>query len=818
MFSPVVKALWGHYRRHSIQIVLMWLGLTLGIALLVGVMAVNQQAKVSYRQGEQLFSNPFPYRIRSTDANQGIPQGFYIQLRRSGFNQCVPLVMDRIETQSGQKLKLIGIDPISLIGVTTHLDAEGQGSLTQLMRPPYPVMVGQSLADYMGFTNGEMLPLSNDRSIGPIKVVSNEEVGGAKMIADISLLRQLRPSMELTAIICGKLSPETQAKLRQNLPPTLTLERDHSEKLEPLTEAFHLNLFAMGLLSFVIGLFIFYQAISLSLSQRQRLVGILRQLGASNRELSQILSIELFVWVILGVIGGNGLGLLLAHQLMPSVAATLNDLYGAHINPELSWQWQWGLTSFVIALIGAILSCGWPLVRLIRTPPIHLSLHTTLVSSTGREFAWQALFAVLFLLVALGLYQFPHDHTVGFSIIALVLVAAGLLMPFLMWWLFHGLARCIPSMRGRWLFTDAAASLTFRGVAAMAFMLALSSNIGMETMVGSFRQSTETWLEQRLSADLYVRPTVNLTPKISKWLEQQPEVSQVWWQWRKKIETPKGDLQVVSIGDSEGEKDGLSMKLSLPYYWQDIHDSRSVLVSESLSLRNKWSLGQEVTLPLPLGAKWKVAGIYYDYGNPYGQILISTPNWKQLWPKEGDVGLAIHLTSSKFSKLILREIGQRFHLSPERVKNNSDLLKRAMKVFDRTFVVTDTLSKLTLLVAICGLFVATLSGEDSRLRQFALLRCLGLTGRELVILGGGQLLVIGIVTAMMALPLGILLAKFLIDIILKHSFGWTMPIYYFPSAYITTLVSALVVLLIAGAWPVWRLVKRSAMRSLRGSF
>ncbi len=55
MLRPVANALWGHYRRHPLQIVLVWLGLTLGIALLVGVMGVNQQAKESYRKGEQLF-------------------------------------------------------------------------------------------------------------------------------------------------------------------------------------------------------------------------------------------------------------------------------------------------------------------------------------------------------------------------------------------------------------------------------------------------------------------------------------------------------------------------------------------------------------------------------------------------------------------------------------------------------------------------------------------------------------------------------------------------------------------------------------------
>ena len=58
MLWPVVKALLGHYRRYPLQIILVWLGLTLGVSLLVGVTAINQHARQSYEHGEKLFSNP----------------------------------------------------------------------------------------------------------------------------------------------------------------------------------------------------------------------------------------------------------------------------------------------------------------------------------------------------------------------------------------------------------------------------------------------------------------------------------------------------------------------------------------------------------------------------------------------------------------------------------------------------------------------------------------------------------------------------------------------------------------------------------------
>jgi putative ABC transport system permease protein len=813
MLNPVCKALWGHYRRHPVQMLLVWLGLTLGIALLVGVMAVNQQAKISYKKGEQLFSNPYPYRIRSAQSNESLPQGFYIQLRRAGFSNCAPLELTQLTSSQGRDLPIIGIDPIAMINTVSSMGEIGQSQLIPLMSPPYPVMLNQSLAYFLGIQDGEKIQLKSGQKIGPMKIVDDDRVNGQYLLADLALLRQLKPNTGLSTVICSEMSPNRKQELKHLLPSSLVLERAHREVLEPLSEAFHLNLFAMGMLSFVIGLFIFYQAMSLSLSQRQPLVGVLRQLGVARSQLVLALAIELSLWIVLGLIGGNFLGLLLAQYLMPSVAATLNELYGANISSFVHWHWQWGLSSMAIALLGGVLSCCWPMIRLLKTQPTRLSTHQNLVRVTGKEFAWQAVIAVVLSILAAIVYFFAHDHITGFVVIALVLIAAGLFMPYFMWFGFHWLAKRVSSIRLRWVFTDASSSLTYRGVAAMAFMLALATNIGMETMVGSFRQSTETWLEQRLAADVYVRPPMTLAPSLVDWLEDQPEVEQIWSQWRLNLTTPKGKLQVMSIGARRGERNALSMKDDISHYWPLLHTTRSVLVSESLALRHGWKVGQTISLPKPMDGNWHLLGIYYDYGNPYGQVLISSRTWKTIWPHQGNVGYAIHLEDADQGAKLLRDLGEAFHLSPERVSNNADLLHHAMKVFDRTFVVTDTLSKLTLFIAVCGLFVATLAGEASRLRQFALMRCLGVSGKELSILGGAQLLMIGLVTAMMALPLGLLLAKFLIDVVLKYSFGWTMPIHYFPSAYLWSLGSALLVLLIGGAWPVWRLVKRSALRS-----
>ena len=129
MLWPVVKALIGHYRRYPFQVLLVWLGLTLGVSLLVGVLAINHHAYKSYQNGEKLFSNPLPYRIRPKQTINKIPQGFYIELRRAGFNQCAPFDSLPIQTPSGKSLTLIGLDPSALVQLVKGTLLRGVGLL-----------------------------------------------------------------------------------------------------------------------------------------------------------------------------------------------------------------------------------------------------------------------------------------------------------------------------------------------------------------------------------------------------------------------------------------------------------------------------------------------------------------------------------------------------------------------------------------------------------------------------------------------------------------------------------------------------------------
>ncbi|MBN8110594.1 hypothetical protein, partial [Vibrio vulnificus] len=76
--------------------------------------------------------------------------------------------------------------------------------------------------------------------------------------------------------------------------------------------------------------------------------------------------------------------------------------------------------------------------------------------------------------------------------------------------------------------------------------------------------------------------------------------------------------------------------------------------------------------------------------------------------------VTLHSEKATEGEALLKRLNNVFRLNSERVFDNSSIHHQAMKVFDRTFAIADSLSSITLFIAVCGIFFATLAGEVSR--------------------------------------------------------------------------------------------------------
>ncbi|RQW63455.1 ABC transporter permease [Vibrio viridaestus] len=815
MSWPVVKALLGHYRRYPLQFVLVWLGLTLGVSLFTGVIAINHHILKSYQHGEKLFANPLPYHIISRNLNDELPHSAFDDILKLGFSQCLPLERAELYSRSGEELTLIGVKSASPhAGLSIESLSHGQlkSSATK-----HTVLISSEFAETLGVKSGETIILSTGKKLGPVLVDGYNVVYGNRLLTLTKNTRLFKPNTDLTAITCGEMPFEDLQRLKSALPATMMLVRNHRSNFGTYTKALHMNLTAMGMLAFLVGLFIFYQAMSLSFVQRQPLVGMLRQAGVSGLDLMRALAIELFTFIVISWICGNILGYILSMYLAPHFYISLDDVASGSMFNFIEWKWTWCLLSFILASFGAASACVWPLFRLLKSRPIRLTARLSLIRFAGSECSIQAIIALILIVISVIMYQFTMTPITALMILALVLIAVALLAPYIIWKAFDFFSYRLKGVKQRWFFADAAASMSYRGIATMAFLIALSANIGVETLTGSFRSTTGDWLSKRLSADLYIYASPENYQPIQTWLEKQPNISHVWERWERDLTTDNGILQMVSVGKSEAERISLTVKVAVPDYWSVLHNSRSVMISESTALKLHLRPGDNIYLPQPIDSKWTIAGVYYDYGNPFYQVIMPTRKWQHFFSDEGDITLSVATKehSSDSQAMIEQALMQRYQLDSERIYGVGTIRHLVMDTFDRTFAAAKALGTITLVIAVVGIFFATIAGEVTRQRHFALLRCFGVSNKELIFIGGLQLLIFGVIALVIALPLGIGLSQMVINTLVKETFGWSIQLHPAYLEYAKTIFYSLFALVSAGVIPLIKLLTRSPMQYFR---
>jgi putative ABC transport system permease protein len=156
---------------------------------------------------------------------------------------------------------------------------------------------------------------------------------------------------------------------------------------------------------------------------------------------------------------------------------------------------------------------------------------------------------------------------------------------------------------------------------------------------------------------------------------------------------------------------------------------------------------------------------------------------------------------------LIAAMREKFGLDSSRLLDHATLKAESIRIFNRTFSVTSALNAFTLGVAGIALFTSLLTLSYSRLPQLAPLWALGLTRRRLAGIELLKTMSVALITALLALPLGILVAWCLVAVVNVKAFGWRLPLHVFPLQLLELLVVALLAALLATCLPVLRLMR-----------
>ena len=800
----ILAVLSSHWRRHPMQLATLLIGLISATALWSGVQALNQQARSSYDRAAATFGGArTPALVGRNGAT--FSQQLFVDLRRAGW-PVSPVLEGRVQI-GGRSFRLLGIEPVTLPIEVGNAPAIGKANLQSFLGPPGETLVAPEVLSDLNLPEGASPPASGGALLPPLRVQA-QLVPGVLVVDIGTAQRLLKKPDQISRLLIGNARGK-RTPLENVVGDQLRLVEPGAESdLERLTDSFHLNLTAFGLLSFVVGLFIVNSAIGLAFEQRLPMLRTLRACGVSARTLNTVLLVELVSLALAAGVIGLVCGYLIAASLLPDVAASLRGLYGAQIPGQLTLRPEWWAEGLTISVLGALAAAAASLAKAIRLS----------VLAAAQPYAWQqaqhrwlilqgALALAVF--AAAGCFLWFGDSLVsGFAVLAALLLGAALALPAILervlFWGQRSARRALPI----WFWADSRQQLSGLSLALMALLLALAVNVGVGTMVETFSRTFIGWLDGRLAADVYINASDDAqATRIKAWLRQRPEVAAILPGGRAESQIDGAPVEILGLPDHATYRDHWPLLQSVENAWIRLRPGDAGFVSEQLARRMNLSLGDRVEVSAP-GGNWtlEVVGIYADYGNPRGQVAVNFAALTRRFPEIPQTRLGLRVAPAAVPALI-SALQDKFGLDGRNLLDQAALKAESLRIFNRTFAVTGALNVFTLGVAGIALLTSLLTLSNSRLPQLAPLWAIGITRRRLAVIELLKTMSVALITTLLALPLGLLVAWCLIAIVNVKAFGWRLPFHVFPLQLLQLLGVAMLASLLAALVPVLKLAR-----------
>ncbi len=807
-----LKVLLSHWTRHPMQLATLLIGLMAATALWSGVQAINAQARSSYDRAAAAFGGASTAMLVPTQ-DVTVPQSLFAQLRRAGW-PVSPVIEGSVRIK-GRQVRLIGVEPISLPRGAGPAPDIRQQALESFLAPAGQTLIAAETARELGGSEGGALATDTGEALPPLHVVA--DVIPNLLVMDIGWAQRiLRKPDRVSRFLLDDNTDNTdsaRAPLREVAGESLRLVKAGAKTdLQRLTASFHLNLTAFGLLSFLVGLFIVHSAAGLAFEQRLPMLRTLRACGVSARALVAVLVAELVLLALLAGIGGVVCGYFIASVLLPDVAASLRGLYGAGVSGQLAITPQWWLAALAMSVAGALAAAANALFKVLRMPLLASAQPFAWQATQQRALIWQGGFACLVFAAAAAAFAFGTGLIAGFAVLAGILLGAALLLPAILSLILRAGERSARSPVALWAWADSRQQLSGLSLALMALLLALSVNVGVGTMVGSFSTTFYRWLDGRLAAEVYLAARNDTQAgEIEAWLRARPDVNAVFRSARAETRIDGETIELFGLPDHATFREQWPLLQASADAWDRLRDGTAVMVSEQLSRRLNLRLGDTVRIPSPSG-DWNasVAALYADYGNPKGQMVVNADQVLRRFPSAERTRFGVRLAPKDVPALIA-ELEARFGLGSDSVADQAATKREARRVFNRTFAITAALNAFTLGVAGVALLTSLLTLGQARLPQLAPLWAVGLTRRRIAALELVKTMALALLTALLALPLGILVAWCLIEVVNVRAFGWRLPLHIFPVQLAQLLVVAMVAACVATLLPT---IKLACMRPI----
>jgi putative ABC transport system permease protein len=816
--------------REKVRTALTILGIAVGVAVVVAIQLANQSALRAFKESVDAISGRANYQIVS-DLGP-LDERVLLSLRplwSDGVRFAPVIDVEGLVEPSQSPIRLLAVDLLSDLHfrdykyarIETGARHEALGDFLRLFAPDSLILPAPYAKEH-GLTIGSRFTLNvqGRRATMTVRGLLTAEgpataFNGNIAVCDIATAQRAF-GMEGRLSRVDLLVPEERLLTRLRLPQGARIERPsrRNERVERMLRAFRVNLFALAGVALLVGMFLVYNTVLISILRRRRDVGILKTLGASPRQIFFAFLGEGLLFGLAGSIAGLFLGNGMARGILRTVGNTINTLYVATRPQAVDLTWPVIAMGVAVGTLLSVLSAFQPALEASRVRPSAM-IRPGLQQRVLRPRLLVILAAVCFVAGALVSRLPPVGGiaVAGYAAVLLVVAGFSLLAPAIVRWTSRIASPLFErgfGIVGRLAAGSLPASLRRTSIASAALSLATGMMIAVALMVGSFRETVRIWVDQTVSSDLWLRPSKGFSnaqialfpPNVADEVSRLPFVAAVD-RVRGRDVVYQDALVAVGSGDFTIASKYGSLPMIAPRSaaaaLREAGRRDGVFVSESFSLKYAKGVGDVVHLA---GRNFPIVGVYRDYSSDRGVIVMDRRVFVKTFHDDRINTIVVYLrdrvTTDAARRELERTIGPRFGAF---VVTNAEVKTEVMRIFDQTFMITYALLGVAIVVAVMGIINTMSALILERTRELALLRVTGLSRAELRTMIVLESTLLGVASIAAGLVMGYVLSWILIYVINKQSFGWTIDFYTPVSLIVGSLAITLLASALAGLAP-----------------
>jgi putative ABC transport system permease protein len=833
-------------------------GICLGVAAIVSIGIVNKSVLRSFE--DSFINSTGRAALQVTGAQSGFPEAILDKVRSvPGVEYAVPVVeTDGLLSKGKERsVMILGVDVLTDGQVRSYSLADDNADIPDpllFLARPDSILITRTMADREGIRIDQKIQVETVQGTREFRVrgILNPEgpakvMGGNLALMDIyaaqmAFGKEGRIDRVDVSILRGEDLETVKKRIRAALPAGYTVETPagRTRQVESMLSNFQTGLDLISFFAIIVGMYLIYNAVSISIVRRRREIGILRALGATRGQIMRLFMGEtLFISIIASALG-VGLGILFAESIVGIFGKIISQLYVRTAVTGISFSWSYPVMGIACGVAASLAAAVLPVLAGSRISPVSAIRSVPWSEEgffTGRRLNTASVLCLVLSAMVFVMYRYAHflpmfrSTTFLFSSQLFFLLGVSLFMPtFLKSFIsmVHRLPVLHHGSMGMLAGINLQKNLTRNAVAVAAIFFGISVFVNSAGYVHSSKESVMTWLDAVIRADIIVSAghptsstnaqTVPMPVEMWKEIEKVPGVRSAD-PWRKLFMDYNGNRVLLSVIDlarraeyshfmvTSGEKKKLLGLLA---------HRDNVVVSEPFAARFGVRPGDTITLPTPSGlVRFGVSAVVVDYLYDNGTIYMDLYTFQRHWGDKLADQFSVRVRSGenimKVRDGIQKRLGGNRKLFVLPVREFKAEIRKAM---DRTFIFNYALSVITMAIACFGIIVTLLASVLERTREIGILRSVGMLRRQVSGVVVLESMLMGIAGGILGCVAGIITGWINLEGAFRANYSSAAE-YYIPyGSVIWALIMSAGLAALAGIYPARRAAKINVVEAL----